>query len=199
MNLLDLLILLFGLTALGIGLPRASTWMRRPRLHLYADRSGPGDRVRIGDRPASRFFVRVENGGLSPARACRGMLDTLEYWDGEGWRPHPGFPYSIELPWARRSLPNTVDLYPSDSADLVVGATVEGESRFRLLPPVAISSGILLEYPPGTYRLGISVTTGAGVLARIARRFVVEHDGGWDGVRIRAEGPERAAFELASA
>lgn len=199
MNALDVMILLFALAALGIGVPRASSWMRRARLHIYAERTGPGDRVRIGSRLANRFFLRVENAGISPARACRALLETLEYWDGEAWRPHPGYPYSIELAWVNRTLPNSVDLHPSTGADLVIGATLEGDPAFRLLPPVAISSGILLDYPPGVYRLGISVSTGAGDLARIFRRFVIEHQGDWERARVRAEGPERAMFQLAPA
>lgn len=199
MNPSDLLILVFGLAALGVGVPKAASWVRRPRLHLYVERSGAADRLRIGAQIANRFLVRVENTGLSQARACRPTLDTIDYWDGERWRPHLGFPYSIGLAWADRNLPNAIDLYPSSTADLVLGVAVQGESAFRLLPPVTIASGILLEYPAGVYRLGVSVTTGAGEVARFARHFVVEHGGDWEGVRVRAEGPESAAYQVAAA
>jgi hypothetical protein len=175
--------------AIGLQGRKVLRMRRGPRLRLrVGERRGP-DRVRLENRPALRWTVRLENAGTGPATGCQALLERLERFDGALWQQHPGFPVPIPLPWSGSGARPRLDIGPGETTgDLPILHTYPDAQKLRLATPLQISAGLLLDYPPGTYRLTVSVrTTGPGEF-HLRRRLVVRFDGNPEALHIEDAG-----------
>jgi hypothetical protein len=159
---------------------------RRPRLRLFVEPDPSPQLVRVENRPAMVYSVHVVNRGGQTARGCTAMLERIEYWNGAQWLRHPGFGLALQLPWRAVGARSQIDLASgavSDGLPLVMA--FRGERLVRIVTPLRISSGILLEYPPGEYRLTVRVRAEGKPESAVVGRIQVRYDGEWDRIRIR--------------
>lgn len=162
-----------------------------PELRVYCDERDTGDRVVAGERPywliglrtARRFHLHVENRGPSIAVASSGTLETFESLDPCGnWHRQPGF-NPLPLRWAGRGSATVVNLHPGIPHKLDIARVYEGSPNLQLVSP-ASPTGSQREYPAGTYRMTVSVTTERNGRARAEGSFVLDFGGDWNNVRI---------------
>ncbi len=189
-----------------VGLARLPGWLRRRRRHsghdverrraeadlrVYVDEADTEQEVALGHRPywivgvhtARRYHLHVENRGPSVAMACRGTLRTLESLNAHGeWHRRAGFDL-LPLQWAEQSVTTEVDLHPGTSRKLDIARVYEGSGSLQLVSPMPPSESHR-EYPAGTYRFTVSVTSAANRRAGASGRFILEFGGDWDSVRI---------------
>jgi hypothetical protein len=188
----DLAIVLAASSAAGLQARRVMQMRRRARLRIKGPSRGTvPQRVRVGPRPAMLYSVFVQNAGPEVATACLAWLEKLERFDGALWQNHPGFTFPLPLTWSGLTAQARLDLEPdSDPWSLpVLLAWLDGPG-IRLATPLQISSGLLLDYSPGRYRLTVAVGSSAGgstaggeSVAR--RRFEVRYEGRPGEVEIR--------------
>ena len=80
-----------------------------------------------------------------------------------------------------------LDLLPGQiTPELPLLITWLDAPKLRLVTPLEISSGFMLEYPAGIYRLTVIVRTSNTPEASVRRRFRVKFDGEPGGVLIEA-------------
>ncbi len=185
----ELAIMLAATSAAGLQGRKVLRLRQRPRLRIRLPDERTPDRVRLDGRPALVWGVRLENRGSERAVGCQALLERFERHDGALWQRHPGFPVPIPLPWSGTGARPSLDLEPGGRSEELplVGAWLD-EPKLRLLTPLQISSGILLDYPPGRYRLTVSVQ-GSGRAPIERRRFAVRFDGRADSVLLEDVGP----------
>ena len=183
----DLAMVLAVSGAAGFQVHRLFRMRQKPRLSLHpADNSGP-TQVRVGNRPALVWTIQLENSGPEPAVGCHASIDKLEFFDGALWRPHPGFAYPLPLPWSIVGAKSRLDLLPGETTpELPLLITWQDAPKLRLVTPLEISSGFMLEYPAGIYRMTVIVRTTNTPEVSVRRRFRVKFDGEPEGVRIEA-------------
>ena len=183
----DLAMVLAVSGAAGFQARRLLRLRQRARLRLEASEDGGPLQVRVENRPALVWTIRLENGGSEPARGCHASVESLEFFDGALWRAHPGFAFPIPLPWSIVGSRSRLDLSPGDvTPELPLLITWMDEPKLRLVTPLAISHGFMLEYPAGIYRLTVMVRTEGAPEDSVRRRFRVKFDGEPDGVEIEA-------------
>ncbi len=151
---------------------------QRPRLRLrVGDRLIP-DRVRVENRPALLWSVRLENAGADVASGCQALLERLERFDGALWQPHPGFPVPVPLSWSGAGDRSRLDLGPGEiSGDLPFLYSFLDAKKLRIATPLQIRAGLLLDYPPGTYRMTVAVRSTGPERVELRRRLVVRFEG----------------------
>lgn len=183
----DLAMVLAITGAAGFQVRRLVRLRQRPRLRLHAGTDQTPARVRVGNRPALLWTIQLENGGTEPAVGCQATIDKLEFFDGALWRAHPGFAYPLPLPWTVVGSRTRLDLLPGETTpELPLLLTWIDAPKLRLVTPLDISSGFMLEYPAGTYRVTVIVRTEDRQETSTRRRFLVRYDGQPEGVRIEA-------------
>ncbi len=183
----DLAMVLAITGAAGFQARRLVRLRQRPRLSLHAGSSQTPARVRVGNRPALLWTIQLENSGPEPAIGCQASIDRLEFFDGALWRPHPGFAYPLPLPWTVVGSQVRLDLLPGETTpELPLLLSWLDAPKLRLVTPLDISSGFMLEYPAGTYRVTVIVRTEDRQETFTRRRFLVQYDGQPEGVRIEA-------------
>ena len=183
----DLAMVLAVSGAAGFQVSRLLRMRQRPRLQLQLGDAQTPAHVRIGNRPALVWTIQLENGGSEPAIGCHASIDKLEFFDGALWRPHPGFAYPLPLPWTIVGARSRLDLGPGETTpELPLLITWLDAPKLRLVTPLEISSGFMLEYPAGMYRLTVIVRTGNTPEIFVRRRFRVKFDGKPEGIRIEA-------------
>ena len=175
----DLAMALVVSGAAGFQVHRLFRLRQNPRLRLHSADNGVPTQVRVSNRPAHVWTIQLENGGPEPAIGCHASIDKLEFFDGALWRPHPGFAYPLPLPWSIVGAQSRLDLLPGEITWL-------DAPKLRLVTPLEISSGFMLEYPAGIYRLTVIVRTSNTPEASVRRRFRVKFDGEPGGVLIEA-------------
>ncbi len=197
------------LARLLASLPLKLDWIRRwqshrghqvedgrahPELRVYFDERDTGEEVVTGQRPywligvhtARRFHLHVENSGHSLAMASSGTLERLESLDTQGeWHRQPGFD-PLPLQWAGKNFATEVDLYPGTPRKLDIARVYKGGVNLQLVSPM-LPSGAQRDYPPGTYRMTVTVTALTNGRTRAEGRFILEFGGDWDSVRIYEE------------
>ncbi|MFO7587322.1 MAG: hypothetical protein R6X22_04535, partial [Gemmatimonadota bacterium] len=119
--------------AIGLQGRKVLRMRRGPRLRLrVGERRGP-DRVRLENRPALRWTVRLENAGTGPATGCQALLERLKRFDGALWQQHPGFPVPIPLPWSGSGARPRLDIGPGETTgDLPILHTYPDAPKLRL-------------------------------------------------------------------
>lgn len=190
-----------------VPLARLQHWLRRRRRHsgqgverhrrvepdlrVYVDEGDTEEEVTAGHRPywlvgvhvARRYHLHVENRGRSVAMACSGNLESLECLNVHGeWQRRADFG-PLPLQWAEEGVTTAADLHPGASRRLNIARVHEGSGHLQLVSPT-LSPGTRREYPAGTYRFTVSVTSPANRRARATGRFILEFGGDWDDVRI---------------
>ena len=96
----DLAVMLAASGAAGIQARRVIKMRRMPKLRLRVDMGAMPQRVRFGNVPVLVYMLKLINTGLEAARGCEAMLERVEFFDGALWHRHPGFPFSLQLPWS---------------------------------------------------------------------------------------------------
>ncbi len=183
----DLAMVLAVSGAAGFQAHRLLRIRQRPRLQLHPGYDQTPARVRVGNRPALVWTIQLENSGPEPAIGCHASVDRLEFFDGALWRPHPGFAYPLPLPWTIVGARSRLDLGPGETTpELPLLLTWLDSPKLRLVTPLDISSGFMLEYPAGIYRLTVIVRTTNTPEISVRRRFRVKFDGEPEGIRIEA-------------
>jgi hypothetical protein len=183
--LTDLAMVLAVSGAAGIQARRLLRIRRRPQLRLKVIQEQDPLQVRVSNRPALVWTIQLENYGTEPAAGCHATMDRLEFFDGALWRPHPGFAYPIPLPWSIAGSSARLDVPPeATTPHLPLLLTWLDAPKLRLVTPLEISSGFMLEYPAGMYRVTILVRTDSHPNVFTRKRFRVQFDGSSRGVRI---------------
>jgi hypothetical protein len=158
---------------------------RMPKLRLRVDPGAAPQRLRFGNRKVLVWMVKLVNTGVEAARGCEALLERLEFFDGALWQAHPGFPFSLQLPWSVIGSTTRLNVAAGEmSCDLPLVLTYFDEPRLRLVTPLEISSGMMLAYPPGHYRLTVSVRAAEGLETATRQRFVLHYDGTPEGMTI---------------
>jgi hypothetical protein len=115
--------------------------------------------------------------------ASSGTLEALERLNVHGeWHRQAGFD-PLPLQWAEKSLTTEVDLHPGASRKLDIARVYESSDHLQLHSPT-LSPGAQREYPPGTYRITVSVKSSTNGCAPAEGRFILKFGGDWDSVRI---------------
>jgi hypothetical protein len=185
--LTDLAMVLAVSGAAGFQARRLLRLRQRPQLKLKVDERQEPLQVRVANQPALVWSVQLENSGTEPARGCHAAVDRLEFFDGALWRAHPGFTYPIPLPWSVTGSRTRLNLAAGESTpELPLLLTWLDTPKLRLLTPLEISSGFMLEYPAGIYRFTILVRTESDPSLFARKRFRVKFDGSPRGIRIDA-------------
>ncbi len=183
----DLAMVLAITGAAGFQARRLVRMRQRPRLRLQPGDSQTPVHVRVGNRPALLWTIQLENSGPEPALGCHASIDRLDFFDGALWRAHPGFAYPLPLPWTVVGSRSRIDLQPGETTpELPLLLTWLDAPKLRLVTPLDISSGFMLEYPAGTYRLTVIVRTDGTPETFVRRRFRVQFDGRPEGVVVEA-------------
>lgn len=183
----DLAMVLVVSGAAGFQVRRLFRMRQKPRLRLYPADNATPTQVRVGNRPAHVWTIQLENSGPEPAIGCHASIDRLELFDGALWRPHPGFAYPLPLPWSIVGAKSRLDLLPGEiTPELPLLITWLDAPKLRLVTPLEISSGFMLEYPAGIYRMTVIVRTSNTPEVSVRRRFRVKFDGEPGGILIEA-------------
>lgn len=174
----DLAMVLAASGAIALQGRKVMRMRQRPRLRLrVGDRLIP-DRVRVENRPALLWSVRLENAGTVGATGCQALLERLERFDGALWQAHPGFPVPVPLSWPGAGGRPRLDLGAGEvSAELPLLYAFLDAPKLRIATPLRIESGLLLDYPPGSYRLTVAVRTAGPDATELRRRLVVRFEG----------------------
>lgn len=185
----DLAVMLAASGAAGIQARRVMKLRRMPKLRLRVDMGATPQRVRFGNVPVLVYMLKLINTGLETARGCEAMIERLEYFDGAVWHRHPGFPFALQLPWSGLGSSAWLNVAAGEtSCDLPLVMTYLQEKKMRIVTPLQISSGMMLEYPPGRYRLTVSVRAAEGLESTVRQRFVVNYTGDPDALTIEDVG-----------
>ncbi|MEJ2481870.1 MAG: hypothetical protein P8049_01730 [Gemmatimonadota bacterium] len=183
----DLAMVLAVSGAAGFQAHRLLRLRQRPQLRLKVAEKQEPMQVRASNRPALVWTIQLENAGSEPALGCHATIDRLELFDGALWRPHPGFAYPLPLPWSIAGSKARLDLSPGAvTPELPLLLTWLDAPKLRLVTPLDISSGFMLEYPAGTYRLTVLIRTESNPNVFARRRFQVKFDGTPRGLRLEA-------------
>jgi len=157
----DLAVMLAVSGAASLQARRVIKMRRMPKLRLRVDPGAAPQRLRFGNRHVLVWMLKLVNTGAEAARGCEALVGStarLNVAAGET---------SCELP-------------------LVL--TYFDEPRLRLVTPLEISSGMMLEYPAGHYRLTVSVRAAEGPESATRQRFVLHYDGTPEGMKIEDVG-----------
>jgi len=185
----DLAVMIAASGAAGLQARRVMKMRRMPKLRLRVDPGSAPQRVRFGNVPVLVYMIRLINTGLETARGCEAMVERLEYFDGALWHSHPGFPFSLQLPWSGVGSTARLNVAAGETTcELPLVLTYLNEKKMRLVTPLQISSGMMLEYPPGRYRLTVSVRAAEGLESTVRQRFVVNYTGDPDALVIEDVG-----------
>jgi len=185
----DLAVMLAASGAAGLQARRVMKLRRMPKLRLRVDPGAAPQRVRFGNRPVLVWMLKLINTGVEAARGCEALVERLEYFDGALWQAHPGFPFSLQLPWSGVGSTARLNVAAGEtSCELPLVLTYSDEPKLRLVTPLVISSGMMLEYPPGHYRLTVSVRAAEGLESVTRQRFVLHYDGTPEGLKIEDVG-----------
>ncbi len=185
----DLAVMLAASGAAGFQARRVMKMRRMPKLRLRLDPGAAPQRLRFGNRQVLVWMVKLVNSGAEAARGCEALLERLEFFDGALWQAHPGFPFSLQLPWSGIGSTARLNVAAGErSCDLPLVLTYFDEAKLRLVTPLEISSGMMLEYPPGHYRLTVSVRAAEGIETTTRQRFVLHYDGTPEGMTIEDVG-----------
>lgn len=185
----DLAVMLAASGAAGLQAHRVMKMRRTPKLRLRVDQGAAPQRVRFGNVPVLVYMLKLINTGMETARGCVAMIESLEYFDGALWHRHPGFPFALQLPWSGVGSSARLNVAPGEtSCDLPLVLAYLNEKKMRIVTPLQISSGMMLEYPPGRYRLTVSVRAAEGLDATVRQRFVVDYTGDPDSLTIEDVG-----------
>lgn len=171
--------------AAGLQARRLLRLRQRPQLRLKVIERQDPLQVRVSSRPALVWTIQLENFGTEPAIGCHASIDRLEFFDGALWRPHPGFAYPIPLPWSIVGSGARLNLPPGQTTpELPLLITWLDSPKLRLVTPLEISSGFMLDYPAGIYRLTVLVRTDSNPNVFARKRFRVRFDGEARGVLL---------------
>lgn len=185
----DLAVMLAASGAAGLQAKRVMKMRRMPRLQLRVDPGAAPQRVRFGNVPVLVYMLRLVNTGLEAARGCEAMVERLELFDGALWRNHPGFTFALQLPWSGIGSTTRLNVAAGEtSCELPLVLTYLDEAKMRLVTPLQISSGMMLEYPPGRYRITVSVRAAEGLESTVRQRFVVNYTGDPENLTIEDVG-----------
>jgi hypothetical protein len=185
----DLAIMLAASGAAGLQARRVMKLRRMPKLRLRVDPKAAPQRLRYGNRHVLVWMLKLVNTGAEAARGCEALLERLEYFDGMLWQMHPGFPFSLQLPWSGVGAMARLNVAAGEtSCELPLVLTYFDEPKLRLVTPLEISSGMMLEYPAGHYRLTVSVRAAEGPESATRQRFVLHYDGTPEGMKIEDVG-----------
>jgi len=185
----DLAVMIAASGAAGLQARRVMKMRRMPKLRLRVDPNAAPQRVRFGNVPVLVYMIRLINTGLETARGCEAMVERLEYFDGALWHSHPGFPFALQLPWSGVGSTARLNVAAGETTcELPLVLTYLNEKKMRLVTPLQISSGMMLEYPPGRYRLTVSVRAAEGLESTVRQRFVVNYTGDPDALVIEDVG-----------
>lgn len=185
----DLAVMLAASGAAGLQARRVMKMRRMPRLRLRVDPTAPKQRLRFGNSPVLVYMLKLLNTGMEAARGCEAMIERLEYFDGALWQNHPGFTFSLQLPWSSIGSTSRLNVAAGEmSCELPLVLTYLDEPKMRLVTPLQISSGMMLEYPPGRYRLTVSVRAAEGLESTVRQRFVLHYTGDPDDLTIEDVG-----------
>ena len=183
----ELAMVLAASGAAGFQARRLFRLRQRPQLRLRVSEKQDPMQVRASNRPALVWTIQLENAGGEPALGCHASIDRLEMFDGALWRPHPGFAYPIPLPWSISGSQVRLDVPPGAvTPGLRLLLTWLDAPKMRLITPLEISSGFMLEYPAGVYRLTLLIRTESSPNVFARRRFRVQFDGKPRGLRLEA-------------
>lgn len=185
----DLAMMLAASGAIALQGRKVMRLRQRPRLRLrVGDRLVP-DRVRVDNRSCLLWSVRVENTGAGAATGCQALLEKLERFDGALWQPHPGFPVPVPLAWSGSGSGARLDVAPGEvSGELPVLYSFLDAPKLRIATPLQIHAGLLLDYPPGTYRMTVAVRSAGPERVELRRRLVVRFEGDPGSVRLEDAG-----------
>jgi len=185
----DLAMVLAASSAIALQGRKVIRMRQRARLRLrVGDRLIP-DRVRVDQRPCLLWSVRLENAGAGPATGCQALLERLERFDGALWQPHPGFPVPVPLSWSGSGGRPRLDVGPGEvSGELPLLYSFLDAPKLRIATPLQIHAGLLLDYPPGTYRLTVAVRSAGPERVELRRRLVVRFEGDPGSVRLEDAG-----------
>lgn len=185
----DIAVMLAASGAAGLQARRVMRMRRMPKLRLGVDYAAAPQRVRFGNVPVLVYMLKLINTGLETARGCEAMIERLEYFDGALWNRHPGFPFALQLPWSGAGTSARLNVAAGETAsNLPLVLTYLNEKKMRIVTPLQISSGMMLEYPPGRYRLTVSVRAAEGLESTVRQRFVVDYSGDPDSLTIEDVG-----------
>jgi hypothetical protein len=185
----DLAVMLAASSVAGLQARRVMKMRRMPKLRLRVDPGAAPQRVRFGTRQVLVWMLKLVNTGAESARGCEALVERLEYFDGALWQAHPGFPFSLQLPWSGVGSTSRLNVAAGEmSCELPLVLTYMDEAKMRLVTPLVISSGMMLEYPPGHYRLTVSVRAAEGPESVTRHRFVLHFDGTPEGLKIEDVG-----------
>jgi len=185
----DLAMVLAASGAIALQGRKVMRLRQRARLRLRVGERLVPDRVRVENRPALLWSVRLENTGAVPATGCQALLERLERFDGALWQPHPGFPVPVPLSWSGTGARPRLDVAPGDvSAELPVVYAFLDAPKLRIATPLQIQAGLLLDYSPGTYRMTVAVRSAGPDPVELRRRLVVRYDGDPGSVRLEDAG-----------
>ena len=171
--------------------PAAADESEDPQLRIYFDDGDTGKKVVAQRRPywlvgvhsARRFHLHVENRGRSVAAGSSGTLERLEFLDVHGqWQDQVGF-RPLPLQWAEPDLATAVDLHPGSARKLDIARVYQDGTNLQLVSPMLVSD-TQREYPPGTYRMTVSVASSTNGRNRVKGRFILKFGGDWDSVRL---------------
>ena len=185
MSELMLMELILASGALGIQAPRVRRLARRAKLRLFVEPESAPQLIRMGNEFAMVYAIRLRNVGGHAASACRAQLERIEYWNGAEWQVHPGFGLPLPLSFHALGPRSWVELAPGSVSDeLPLVYAFEGDKKLRVATPLQIVSGILLEYPAGTYRFTVRARGQGRPEPAVTRRFRIRFDGDWETVEV---------------
>ncbi len=164
---------------------RQAVTIRRSRLRVYLDPTSTYQRHDSADDkglPGYFCHLLVRNEGGAPARGCRGRLLDVSVRSPDGsTSPAPGFFAPVFLKWAREPDFEARDVERDQPRRLdLCFALASAPDQLRFFAPPS-PSGVLL-FPPGAYRVGVSVTAeGARAVHGV---FHIDFTRGWDRIVI---------------
>ncbi len=188
-----------AVVALAAAAYRAWQWFTGPRLYLSWDPAYSGEwfeyQMGYWDEPKKyRWFrVQVRNTGRRPALECSAHLHSLSVLEGESYIPAAGAWGEVDLYWAFAGGKTVVRIDPAPKPkDAITAFGVDAEEI--LIIGAVFPTGYQYSYPPGDYRLTITVKSKNA--PTVSCCLQVKFDGDPQSVQIWQVPPEIARSDV---